>query len=89
MGVFYYKKPGGDLLSHGQSTLSSAQSRFTALFGMGRGGTSALCSSGILLFGRALGVLSAAWPMHSGEVKIGCEVVFWARCTMPWYCLRL
>ena len=33
---------GGDLLSHGRTTLSSALSRFTVLFGMGRGGTKTL-----------------------------------------------
>src|ERR1700674_4554321 len=34
-----------DLLSHGLSALSSALSRFTVLFGMGRGGTKTLWSS--------------------------------------------
>jgi hypothetical protein len=34
--------PGGDLLSRGQSALSSAQSRFTVLFGMGRRGSNSL-----------------------------------------------
>ena len=33
--------------------LSSAQLRFTVLFGMGRRGSTALCSSGILLPGSA------------------------------------
>ena len=33
---------GGDLLSHGRTTLSSALSRFTVLFGMGRRGTNSL-----------------------------------------------
>ena len=36
-----------DLLSHGRTTLSSALFRFTALFGMGRGGTRTLWSSDI------------------------------------------
>src|SRR4029453_3213535 len=39
--------PDNDLLSHGSSVLSSACRRFTVLFGMGRGGTSGLWSSGI------------------------------------------
>ncbi len=37
-----YWAPGGDLLSRGQSALSSAQSRFTVLFGMGRRGSNSL-----------------------------------------------
>jgi hypothetical protein len=37
-----YGAPGGDLLSRGQSALSSAQSRFTVLFGMGRRGSNSL-----------------------------------------------
>ena len=40
--------PGDDLLSHGQSAISSARRRFTVLFGMGRGGANALWSPGIL-----------------------------------------
>jgi hypothetical protein len=39
--------PDNDLLSHGQSVLSSAYRRFTVLFGMGRSGTSGLWSSGV------------------------------------------
>src|SRR5437870_13216722 len=39
--------PDDDLLSHGQSTLSSACCRFTVLFGMGRGGSGGLWSSGV------------------------------------------
>ena len=39
--------PDDDLLSHGQSALSSARRRFTVLFGMGRGGSSGLWSSGV------------------------------------------
>ena len=35
-------KLGGDLLSHARSKLSLAQIRFTALFGMGRGGSKSL-----------------------------------------------
>ncbi len=41
-GLSYCKVPGGDLLSHAKYTLSSAQLRFTVLFGMGRGGSKAL-----------------------------------------------
>jgi hypothetical protein len=39
--------PDNDLLSHGQSVLSSACRRFTVLFGMGRGGAGGLWSSGV------------------------------------------
>ena len=39
---FSYKELGGDLLSHARSKLSLAQIRFTALFGMGRGGSKSL-----------------------------------------------
>ena len=42
-----HKEPDDYLLSHGQSALSSAWSCFTVLFGMGRGGTSSLWSSGM------------------------------------------
>ena len=49
-GAFVVKGPGDDLLSHGQSAISSARLRFTVLFGMGRGGAKALWSPGILEF---------------------------------------
>ena len=39
--------PDDDLLSHGESTLSLACCRFTVLFGMGRGGSGRLWSSGV------------------------------------------
>ena len=42
-----HEEPDDYLLSHGQSALSSAWSRFTVLFGMGRGGTNSLWSSGM------------------------------------------
>src|ERR1700748_1474469 len=45
--VVKHKEPDDYLLSHGQSALSSAWSRFTVLFGMGRGGTDSLWSSGM------------------------------------------
>ena len=48
VGRLVLKGPGDDLLSHGQSAISSARRRFTALFGMGRGGANALWSPGIL-----------------------------------------
>ena len=50
IGRLFSKGPGDDLLSHGQSAISSARRRFTALFGMGRGGANALWSPGILEF---------------------------------------
>src|SRR5690348_17124007 len=46
-GPFGLWVPDNDLLSHGQSVLSSACRRFTVLFGMGRGGSSGLWSSGV------------------------------------------
>ena len=46
-GPLYLGVPCGDLLSHGQSALSSALSRFTVLFGMGRGGTKTLWPQGV------------------------------------------
>jgi hypothetical protein len=45
--LFTAGEPDDYLLSHGQSALSSAWSRFTVLFGMGRGGTDSLWSSGM------------------------------------------
>ena len=45
LGFFICKESDDDLLSHGQSTLSLARSRFTVLFGMGRSGTNSLWSS--------------------------------------------
>src|SRR5438105_8658168 len=41
-GLWHQWVPDNDLLSHGQSVLSSACRRFTVLFGMGRGGSSGL-----------------------------------------------
>src|SRR5690242_16830764 len=46
-GPFGLWVPDNDLLSHGQSVLSSARRRFTVLFGMGRGGAGGLWSSGV------------------------------------------
>jgi hypothetical protein len=40
------KAPGGDLLSHGRTTLPSAHARFTSEFGMGSGGTTPLWPPG-------------------------------------------
>ena len=45
--VALLRVPDDDLLSHGQSTLSSACCRFTVLFEMGRSGSSRLWSSGV------------------------------------------
>ena len=52
--------PDNDLLSHGQSVLSSARRRFTVLFGMGRRGPSGLWSSGVE-GGRQGGLVVACW----------------------------
>src|SRR5204862_4640717 len=49
VGRLVLRGPGDDLLSHGQSAISSARRRFTVLFGMGRGGANALWSPGIRL----------------------------------------
>src|SRR6266702_2925261 len=54
-------EPDDDLLSHGQSALSSAWSRFTVLFGMGRGGTDSLWSSGMTCCCRARGAVQPIW----------------------------
>src|SRR4051794_38851009 len=60
--------PDNDLLSHGQSVLSSARCRFTVLFGMGRSGSSRLWSSGVEGAGGALRHVRrkvrarSAWP---------------------------
>ena len=40
------KAPGGDLLSHGRTTLPLAHARFTSEFGMGSGGTTPLWPPG-------------------------------------------
>ena len=63
--------PGDDLLSHGQSAISSARRRFTALFGMGRGGANALWSPGILKC--ASGVLGLA---HEWGWKVKLQMGF-------------
>ena len=48
---FSFGESGNDLLSHGQSALSSALRCFTVLFGMGRSGTTSLWSPDIKLSG--------------------------------------
>ena len=57
-----------DLLSHGQSAISSAHFRFTVLFGMGRGGTEVLWSSDVTCY----------LPNGAGKPKeeevLGCDV---------------
>src|SRR5205085_4237385 len=57
---FFIWAPGGDLLSRGQSALSSALSRFTVLFGMGRRGSNSLWPPSKLLGSRREG-LRPAW----------------------------
>ena len=47
VGLLRFRVPDDDLLSHGESTLSSACRRFTVLFGMGRRGANGLWSSGV------------------------------------------
>src|SRR3954447_9431100 len=59
--------PGDDLLSHGQSAISSAQRRFTLLFGMGRGGANALWSPGILEEGSSWTELCIASCLSCGH----------------------
>src|SRR5262245_18533329 len=63
--------PDDDLLSHGGSTLSSACCRFTVLFGMGRGGSGGLWSSGIAVASCQLTVVSN--NRLGEEVKVGVE----------------
>ena len=58
--AFSFGAPGGDLLSRGQSALSSAQSRFTVLFGMGRRGSNSLWPPSKRGGGRLCG-LRPAW----------------------------
>ena len=58
-GLCRFWAPGGDLLSRGQSALSSAQSRFTVLFGMGRRGSNSLWPPSKLLGGRLCGLRPA------------------------------
>ena len=50
---FSYGEPGGDLLSQARCSLSLALTRFTVLFGMGRGGSERLLppSKGVGLLG--------------------------------------
>jgi hypothetical protein len=55
------REPDDYLLSHGQSALSSAWSRFTVLFGMGRGGTDSLWSSGLTCCRTAFGAIQPIW----------------------------
>ena len=56
---------GGDLLSHGRTTLSSALSRFTVLFGMGRGGAKTLWppneEGSVVRLGMLPGLESSKW----------------------------
>ena len=58
--------PGGDLLSRGQSALSSAQRRFTVLFGMGRRGSTSLWPPSKGWGGRPLSGLRPAFFGRSG-----------------------
>ena len=66
--VFGAREPDDYLLSHGQSALSSAWSRFTVLFGMGRGGTDSLWSSGMTCCCVAGFALQPIW-----EEVVGCD----------------
>ena len=71
MGFFVWA-PGGDLLSRGQSALSSAQSRFTVLFGMGRRGSNSLWPPSKRVEGRPRRstprILGRSCPNNSEEV---------------------
>jgi hypothetical protein len=59
--LFTAGEPDDYLLSHGQSALSSAWSRFTVLFGMGRGGADSLWSSGMTCCRVAVGAAQPIW----------------------------
>jgi hypothetical protein len=68
-----HEEPDDYLLSHGSSALSSAWSRFTVLFGMGRGGTNSLWSSGmtcccVVSWGNA-----TTNPGRSSRTALGCN----------------
>ena len=75
-GVSLVEEPDDYLLSHGQSALSSAWSCFTVLFGMGRGGTSSLWSSGMT--GCCVALLLAPQPIGKKRKEVllnwGCVV---------------
>src|ERR1043166_5829446 len=71
--AFGLKGPGDDLLSHGQSAISSARRRFTVLFGMGRGGANALWSPGILEWKVATELCIAVVAKHRQESNIGSQ----------------
>ena len=72
VGRFAWRVPDDDLLSHGQSVLSSARHRFTVLFGMGRCGSSGLWSSGIDRES-VQGSVCHAQPTDGEEVKSGLD----------------
>ena len=69
--MLFFKVPGGDLLSHGKSTLSSAQLRFTALFGMGRGGSKALLPPSVTVVRDQQEPVSVLVSEKSEEVIVG------------------
>ena len=66
-GLFALRVPDDDLLSHGQSVLSSARRRFTVLFGMGRRGPSGLWSSGFGGIRKARRLVVAVGAVHRRE----------------------
>src|ERR1700748_753488 len=72
--VVKHKEPDDYLLSHGQSALSSAWSRFTVLFGMGRGGTNSLWSSGMTCCHTGLGPAQPIWGEDGWLLRISCVV---------------
>ena len=77
VGFFSLGVPDDDLLSHGQSTLSSACCRFTVLFGMGRGGSGGLWSSGVEGLRRQGLADVSAGGVALEEVK-GMGLIVWA-----------
>ena len=68
-----HEEPDDYLLSHGSSALSSAWSRFTVLFGMGRGGTDSLWSSGMTCCRVVSWGNATTNPGRSSRTALGCN----------------
>ena len=66
-------EPGGDLLSHTRCALSSAQLRFTVLFGMGRGGSKVLWPPSVTCITACGETRRAKWEEGLGESVFGCD----------------
>ena len=69
-GLRVVRVPDNDLLSHGQSVLSSARRRFTVLFGMGRSGSGGLWSSGVGRSQQPADRSQHERPRHAGVIAL-------------------